>query len=649
MRIKDVHVQNFRCIKDQVLPCEQLTTLIGPNSSGKSSFLRALDMFYTSNAKYTEEDFYNKDASQEIRIKITFTDLTIEEMKNFQKYVESGDLTVEKVMSWPPGKTSQKYYGNHLQNPDFDSFRSAGGTSLRAEYSRLHENGYPDFPPYTNKDDAEGILQEWEESHPNKCVQVRDDGQFFGFKEVGRAHLERCTRFILVPAVRDASEDAMEGRGAPLTEIMDVVVRSVLSQRNDLVELQETTREQYKRILDPDSLSELQRLQQDLSATLQVYIPNVGVQLEWETVDVFDIPMPRANVRLIEDKYPSSVERTGHGLQRAFIMTMLQYLALAQSRTSEDIEPSSGMLSLIIGIEEPELYQHPNRQRHLSKVLLRLVDEGIRGVAKSTQIIYTTHSPLFVDMGRFGSVRRLCKLQGESDTSSMPKQTRVFHTTLDEVAKAIEKIDEKPEGTYTGATLEPRLWTLMTPWMNEGFFADVAVLVEGEEDRAAILGMATAMGYDLESIGISVIPCMGKRNLDRPTVIFSKLGIPVYGIWDSDYEGNNSKPEENHRLLRLFDQSCKEDWPEKVTDHFACFKYSLNRTLSAEIGYDLFRNILDSLCKKYNIERIKNAKKNPLIVQKTIIRAQEKRKSSKTLEDIVSKIISLKQGTDLVE
>jgi predicted ATP-dependent endonuclease of OLD family len=53
----------------------------------------------------------------------------------------------------------------------------------------------------------------------------------------------------------------------------------------------------------------------------------------------------------------------------------------------------------------------------------------------------------------------------------------------------------------------------MTPWTNEGFFANVVVLVEGEDDRAAILGMAKAMGYEFESMDIAVIPCMGKKNL----------------------------------------------------------------------------------------------------------------------------------------
>lgn len=99
--------------------------------------------------------------------------------------------------------------------------------------------------------------------------------------------------------------------------------------------------------------------------------------------------MPAANIKLIEDEYPSSVERTGHGLQRAFILTMLQHLAIAQSRPEEEkddkdktINESTGRESplkvpnLIIGIEEPELYQHPNRQRHLANILEKLATGG---------------------------------------------------------------------------------------------------------------------------------------------------------------------------------------------------------------------------------------------------------------------------------
>lgn len=576
MIINSVHVQNFRSIYDETLHCDELTALIGPNGSGKSSFLQALEMFYTSNARYSEDDFYNKDTSENIIITMAFTDLTEDEKRLFLKYVEGDKLTVEKEIKWPPSKGSQSYYGTSLQNSEFDSFRSASGAAgLRAEYKKLLGNKYSDLSGYSNKENAEIALQAWEESHSDQCVRRRDKGQFFGFKEVGEAHLERFTRFILVPAVRDASEDAAEKKGTPLAEIMNLVVRSVLAQRKEIKELQEGVQKKYKEIVDPNKLEELKDLEQDLNSTLKTYVPDAGVELTWLTGDVIEIPMPKADIKLVEDEYPSSVERTGHGLQRAFILTMLQHLTIAQSsfktearegEQTETVESSGAIPNLIIGIEEPELYQHPNRQRHLSKILLKLATGSIKGVADRTQIIYTTHSPLFVDIKRFDKIRALRKIKEESDK---PKRTRVISTNLDEVAKIIEMADGKPEGTYSGRTLEPRLQTLMTPWLNEGFFADVAVLVEGEEDRAAILGIATTLGHDLESIGISVIPCMGKLNLDRPTAIFSKLGIEVYAIWDGDHGAKEPKPEDNHRLLRLFKQSI-EDWPEKVTEHFAC-------------------------------------------------------------------------------
>ncbi len=658
MIIKSIRVQNFRCIRDETLPCEHLTALIGPNGSGKSSFLRALDMFYTPTARYTEDDFYNRDTSQDIIVTITFADLTEDEKKLFQKYVEGGKLTVEKVMKWPPGRGSPKYHGTSLQNPEFDSFRSAKGANLRVEYNKLRENIDSDLPEYTNKDDAEKALQAWEEHHPDQCSRRRDDGQFFGFKEVGEAHLERYTRFILVPAVRDASEDAAEGRGTPLTEIMDLVVRSVLAQRKEIIELQNATQKQYEQIVDPQNLIELQALEGDMRGTLKTYVPDASVKLTWLTGEVIDIPMPKADIKLVEDEYPASVERTGHGLQRAFILTMLQHLAVAQAPVGENMNknekgidevqkhpPSLKIPNLIIGMDEPELYQHPNRQRHLSKILLKLAEGSIRGVADRTQIIYTTHSPLFVDIKRFDKIRILHKVRGETNK---PKQTKVIYTNLDEVAKIIEKADGKPDGTYTGGTLEPRLQTLMTPWMNEGFFADVVVLVEGEEDRAAILGVATALEYDLESMGISVIPCMGKNNLDRPTAIFKKLQIQVYLIWDSDYGETKVKPEDNHRLLRLFDEPI-EDWPEKVTKYFACFKQTLNKTLRTDIGEDLFDNTLETLCDRLSLGKKKYAIKNPQVIQEIIEEAHKKGKTSKKLENIISHIVALRKPKTLVE
>lgn len=644
MIVKSVRVQNFRSIRDETLPCKLLTVLVGPNGSGKSSFLHALDAFYEVSAKYTDEDFYARQTSQPISITMTFTNLIEEEKKLFQKYVEGGELAVKKMMEWPPGKSSQKYHGMRLQNPEFDSFRRATGGNLRVEYNKLR-GGYPELPSYTNQNEANEVLKNWEESHPEQCSRQPDEGQFFGFKEVGEAHLERYTRFLLIPAVRDASEDAAEGRGTVISNIMDLVVRSTLAQRQDMRELQEDMQKRYDEIMDPEKLVELQSLELDLSKTLQMYVPDAAVRLTWLKGDGIEIPMPRADTKLVEDEYPSSVSHAGHGVQRAFILTMLQHLAHAQAPRTEGVAEAQNiegklmlkMPNLILGIEEPELYQHPNRQRHLSKILLQLAMGSVKGVAEQTQIIYSTHSPLFVDVEKLDCVRALRKM---SRAQGEPKQTKVFYTTRDDVAKIIEKADGKPEDTYTGKTLSPRLQTLMTPWMNEGFFADVAVLVEGEEDRAIILGIANAAGHNLESLGISVIPCMGKGNLDKATAIFSSLQIKVYTIWDSDCEKKDAKAEDNHRLLRLHNEPI-EDWPEKVTGNFACFKKNMTSTLCDEIGEDFYNDALGALCGQLGLKKDDTCK-NPTVIEEIIKEAQKQNRVSKTLNNIITHIIDLR-------
>jgi len=141
---------------------------------------------------------------------------------------------------------------------------------------------------------------------------------------------------------------------------------------------------------------------------------------------------------------------------------------------------------------------------------------------------------------------------------------------------------------------------------------------------------------------------MGKNNLDKTTAIFSKLQILVYVIWDSDYEGKNAKPEDNHRLLRLFDQPI-EDWPENVTEQFACFKRTLSDTLRTEIGDQLYEDTLAACCERLCLTRKKDAVKNPQIIQEIIKEAQKQGISSKTLKNIISKIVALRGSEALVE
>ena len=657
MLIHEVHVKNFRSILDESLPCDSLTALVGRNGSGKSSFLSAIELFYEPSANVTAEDFYSEDVTQDIEIEVTFAGLSAEAKALFSAYIDNDVLTVARIFSSADGKKSGTYHGLRLQNPEFALVRNAGNaTSIRNQYTEVRkEEKYSSLPSVTSAANVLLALAEWENNNPAECSRLRDDGQFFGFTQVGQGYLGRHTKFIRVPAVRDAQEDATEKRGSCVTEIMDLVVRSVLAKRQDLADFKERTQTEYRAIIDPEKLTELKSLQNDLSHTLRFYAPDASVLMNWSEIADIAVPLPQAQIKLQEDGFESAVERTGHGLQRAFIVTMLQHLVAARL---VDILPAAGTLtndesreteenqlpSLVLAIEEPELYQHPSRQRHLASVLLELASGTIPGVAENTQVVYTTHSPLFVGLDRFPQIRVLRRIPNEDGKA---KVTRLKTADMEAVAEELWKAHGAQGAKYTAETLRPRLQALMTPWMNEGFFADTVVLVEGEDDRAAILGMAKFMGYDFDSSGITVVPCFGKTNLDRPLVIFRQLDIPVYVIWDGDHGASDSKPENNKSLLWLLGQP-EEDWPDFVGNSSACFKDNLEKTLESELGKELFACLLTIAQQEFGIAKKGHALKNSSVIQRIIDAASCENRVSESLQSIVENIVALKTNSGVI-
>ncbi len=649
-------MKNLRSIFDETLPCDSLTALVGRNGSGKSSFLNALELFYNVSARVAVEDFYSEDLTQDIEIAVTFSGLSQEAREFFSPYLDNDTLTVVRVFSDPQKGKSGTYHGMRLQNQDFAFVRNAGGArDVNRAYTALRKTPeYSSLPAARSADAVRQNLAEWENQNPDKCLPLRDDGQFFGFTQVGQGYLGRYTRFIFIPAVRDAMEDANERRGASVTEIMDLVVRSALSERKDVADFKQRTQDEYEQVMDPRKLTELDNLADDLSTTLQSYVPDTKVLLNWSELMEISIPLPQAQVKLLEDEYESRVERTGHGLQRAFIITMLQHLDAIRhsdptpnSGTDEEDETSAeakGPLlpNLVLAIEEPELYQHPSRQRHLATVLLNLSTGVIPGVAQNTQVIYATHSPLFVGLDRFDQIRVLRKV---THAKGKARSTQLKTANMEAVADELWSASGRKGAKFTSDTLQPRLRSLMTPWMGEGFFADVVVLVEGEDDRAAILGFAKSMNLDLDGMGITIIPCFGKNNLDRPLVIFRQLSIPVYVVWDGDCGNRDGKPETNRYLLQLLGQT-EEDWPSIIEESFACFKVNLEKTLEDEIGKEPFTRELSRAQQELGILKRDHALKNPSILGFVVKNATLNGKSSESMKTIINNVVSLKTQSE---
>lgn len=161
--------------------------------------------------------------------------------------------------------------------------------------------------------------------------------QFFGFKQASAARLELYTRFLLIEAQRDAHLAALDERDSPIKQLLDEVVRNTIAKHEGIKFLQQQAMDALKTI---SSLVHLQALNENLNASMHQFAPT-DIQLLWQD-PALSIPTPRVQLLMSEDGYATPISRTGHGVQRAFIITLLQHLAMsarqsAAENTSESV------------------------------------------------------------------------------------------------------------------------------------------------------------------------------------------------------------------------------------------------------------------------------------------------------------------------
>jgi len=110
--ISKIYIQNFRSIKEITLDPSNLSALIGPNSSGKTNILKAIDLVlgegWTTKAKVARELF--NDSQKNIEIEISFKDpITVPNDRGFS---DTKVLNIKLVMSLNPELTAKTTINN---------------------------------------------------------------------------------------------------------------------------------------------------------------------------------------------------------------------------------------------------------------------------------------------------------------------------------------------------------------------------------------------------------------------------------------------------------------------------------------------------------------------------------------------------------
>lgn len=666
-----VAIRNFRSIRDCEVRLGPHTAILGGNGAGKSTVLRAIERFYAPSTTIELDDFFGRTPDRPIEIELTFTNLDPAEAELFGSRVHAGEMSVVRIFEAGGGRNNGRYYGKSRQHLAFSGIRAAAGANeKKAVYDALRNGGgiYADLQQVRRADQVDEQLMAWEDRNPGLCELGLDSGQFFGFTNVGRGSLQRFTSFVFIPAVRDASIDAMDSKGAVISRLMELVVRSAIQRRADIRQFQAEVSERYRQLTDPTSLTELGDLSTVLTDTLQRLYLEAAVNLRWREASDFPIPLPAADVLIDDDGFEGPVDRKGHGLQRAFILTLLQHLAHASAKSegqplgSGDLgeereageggnsapaptaEPADGFVlpGLILAIEEPELYQHPTKQRHFANVLRSLTEGALPGVAVQTQVIFASHSSLFVAADRFDEIR----LARRKAVPSLPhKECVIRSSSLESVCRRLEAAFGEATGARTVEGLRSRLHVL-GPELGEGFFADLVVLVEGASDRAAIAAAAALEGLDLAENGIAILPVTGKTGLANPACIFQELEIPTFLVWDCDHGSDDPNIPFNRALQRIagIAEADVVDAFTTVQDRFAAFEVNLEATLKADLGAEIYARALDAAREKFGLQSRGDVSKSPAAMTEVLRTASGQGQTSATLRQIIGAISALRRS-----
>jgi putative ATP-dependent endonuclease of OLD family len=377
--------------------------------------------------------------------------------------------------------------------------------------------------------------------------------------------------FILVPAVRDVTEESKGTKTSPFGKLLFAILDTVAADKKTKIEgiLAEVSK-QMNRLGGQERVPLIADTENRLNQLLGDFFVGCDLEIEFQTPTLE--ALLSAPKLFIDDGFRNAVENKGHGLQRAVIFTILR--RYAEFMTSS---PEGKKRSLILAVEEPELYMHPQAQRTIRRVFRKIAEGG-------DQVLFSTHSSLLVDVAYFDEIIRLeCrfeKVDGKKLTQSEAWQLPIAKMIVD-----LETRVPRLKGKVTADSLRDLYSHAYNPRRNEGFFASKIILVEGLTEEYSLPIYADAIAdcaFDPQNV--SVVECGGKGAMDRLFRIFNELHIPCFLLLDFD-SGNTDKKiiEKSKELLALGGEAPNEPTALLVADGVACFQKKWETDLRGEI------------------------------------------------------------------
>lgn len=391
MKIKKVEIQNFKCLGPNTITIDfskNIVILVGENNVGKSSVIKAINLFFSNVKKISKESFFNlqSDIDHAITITVTFNDLT--EADGAHRAVNTFSYEEDGEIIW---KLKKRYFYENDEDYKCDYFAIVNGEE------KINPGGRQ-----TNVDDL---------FYDEKMQKVFIEG---------------------IKSVADLTKSDSKTPSA-FQQIFNILIKEALEGQPQYVSLLSAL-EAYKNLfMGTSRMQEIINLENELSTKLSRMITSRTIITA--TAPGKDDLLPTPHL-MTNDGREVDIEPKdqGHGLQRAAIFSLLELLAEKVSPpTTKQVGPRN-----LIMIEEPEIYMHPQMERKIADILYEIAESG------TAQVICTTHSPIFIrSIEMPGALVRLIR-NGRDLSIFQPGEIFSSSTRADNIKKLRAVIDFDP-------------------------------------------------------------------------------------------------------------------------------------------------------------------------------------------------------------
>lgn len=324
----------------------------------------------------------------------------------------------------------------------------------------------------------------------------------------------------------------IESINVSFPQLIGQVVEEVYEEKYSNTRLsgsKKKVRESYQEY--QNSLSEvLQSLSSELTSLFSVYNPKWKIDFKFESSITKFVDLISDNIKIsINDGSNLNVSGKGSGLQR------LAYILLTYKIIKEVSENSS----VIVLVDEPDVYLHHKLQR--------ILKEHLKELSQESQVFLTTHSPVFIDTYTLSNVFLLNLQQTPVTYRRKPNET--FYK-LDTILVPLTQVDGINKiRSYLG--IDKADITELSPYN---------LIVEGETDKIYLKGLCHFFNYQIPQIEVAY----GADNIPKML---------------SYYDCLSTQPQTKPHILVLLDNDVKGREIYNKLDPFKFTKINISKEL----------------------------------------------------------------------